>query len=103
MQIGLPNYQFMDGLVIIRPYSFRYVDNMSNFKDQLINDIEPVLRHAIAMVITILCIWIFQLVLMHTLGEEATLFGRIPIVYVAHTGDSLAFLRFFWKMVREFR
>lgn len=65
-------------------------------------DNEPVIRHAVGMVVTILCIWLFHIVLGLTLGTSAQLFDRIPIVYVAHFGDSLAFLRFFWKMIQEF-
>ena len=73
-----------------------------SFTEKLREDLEPVLRHAIAMVVTILCIWGFHLVLKHTLGQEARLFGQLPIEYVAHTGDVIAFIRFFWKMIKEF-
>jgi len=73
-----------------------------SFLSKLVEDNGPVIRHAIGMVVTILCIWIFHFALSVTLGERAKLFDIIPIVYVAHFGDSLAFLRFFWKMLKEF-
>lgn len=73
-----------------------------SFLIKVFRDNEPVLRHAIGMVVTILCIWLFHLILGITLGADAQLFDRVPIVYVAHFGDSLAFLRFFVNLVREF-
>lgn len=73
-----------------------------NFQQKLWDDIEPVLRHALAMLVTIGCIWMFHAALEHSLGKDAKLFDLVPILYVAHTGDALAFLRFFWKMVKEF-
>ena len=37
-----------------------------------------------------------------TLGKDAKLFDMLPLAYVAHVGDSIAILRFFWKMLKEF-
>ena len=76
--------------------------NSASFFEKLRDHLEPVVLHAIAMAVTIVCIWGFHWLLAHTLCEDATLFGVFPIVYVAHTGDSLAILRFFWKLIKEF-
>ena len=78
------------------------MNSSPSFFAKVVEDNEIVVRHAIGMVITIGCIWIFHAALSFTLGAEAKLFDYIPIVYVAHIGDVLAFLRFFWKMIREF-
>jgi hypothetical protein len=74
----------------------------SSFFAKLVEDNEIVVRHAIGMVVTIACIWAFHGALTLTLGADAKLFDWIPIAYVAHVGDALAFMRFFWKMLREF-
>jgi hypothetical protein len=73
-----------------------------SFFQRLYSDCEPVIRHAISMAVTIVCIWGFQFLLKRTLGEDAKLFDRLPIIYVAQLGDLLAFLRFFWKLIKEF-
>ena len=72
------------------------------FVAKVVDDNEVVIRHAIGMIVTIACIWAFHSALAITLGADAKLFDIIPIVYIAHVGDALAFLRFFWKMLREF-
>lgn len=70
--------------------------------EKLIELIGPVITHAIAMGVTILCIWGIDVLLKVTLGENAKLFGSMPIAWVAHVGDCIAILRFFWKMLKEF-
>lgn len=75
---------------------------LRGFLGRLVDDLEVVIRHAIGMAVTILCIWAFHALLEHTLGHDATLFDRLPIVYLAHTGDLLAMCRFFWKIIKEF-
>lgn len=72
------------------------------FVAKLRDDLEPVARHAIGMIATIVSIAAFRMMLGWTLGPQAMLFGHVPIEYVAHLGDILAFARFFWKLVREF-
>jgi hypothetical protein len=64
-------------------------------------DTEIILQHAIAIAVTILTIWGIQYLLKFTLGEDAKLFDRLPIVYVCHLGDLAAMLRFCWKLIRE--
>jgi len=76
--------------------------NNASFIAKVVEDNEVVVRHAIGMVVTIGCIWVFHLALALTLGADAKLFDSVPIVFVAHVGDALAFLRFFWKMIKEF-
>lgn len=78
------------------------MQSSTSFFSKIVEDNEIVVRHAIGMVITIACIWAFHFVLELTLGADAKLFDYVPIAYVAHIGDALAFLRFFWKMLREF-
>lgn len=78
------------------------MQSSTSFFLKIVEDNEIVVRHAIGMVITIACIWVFHFVLKLTLGADAKLFDYVPIAYVAHIGDALAFLRFFWKMLREF-
>lgn len=72
------------------------------FVAKVIDDNEVVVRHAIGMIVTIACIWLFHFALAQSLGADAKLFDIVPIIYIAHIGDTLAFLRFFWKMLREF-
>lgn len=78
------------------------MQSSTSFFSKIVEDNEIVVRHAIGMVITIACIWAFHGALELTLGADAKLFDYVPIAYVAHIGDALAFLRFFWKMLREF-
>lgn len=74
----------------------------STFFEKVKKDNEIVVRHALGMLIVLVCIWAFHLVLTYTLGDDAKLFGAVPVLYVAHVGDALAFFRFFVKLVREF-
>lgn len=64
---------------------------------------EPIALHFIAMTLTILSIWGFHLILRYSLGEGAKLFDRLPVIYIAQVGDAVAFLRFIWSAIREFK
>jgi hypothetical protein len=73
------------------------------FRDKVQKVVEPICLHLIGMCATVVSIWLFHMLLHAVLGEDATLFGTLPIVYLAHTGDLVAFLRFIWSAIREFR
>lgn len=74
---------------------------MNKFSEKLLQALEPIFIHAIAMVFTILCIWCFEIILSKTLGHNAMFFGILPITYVAHIGDIIAIGRFFYKSLTE--
>lgn len=78
------------------------VSSQHTFFSKVIEDNEVVVRHAIGMIVTIMSIWFFHWSLAVSLGADAKLFDIVPIIYIAHFGDLLAFLRFFWKMLKEF-
>jgi len=63
----------------------------------------PILLHFIAMCLTLLSIWCFDLLLGYTLGENAVIFDKIPIKYLFHTADVAAILRFIWHIIKDFK
>jgi hypothetical protein len=73
-----------------------------SFLQRAWENVEVILIHAIGMAVTIVTIWGFQYLLKLTLGEDAKLFGRLPIIYISQFGDLLAMLRFCWKLAKEF-
>ena len=64
-------------------------------------DTEITLQHFIGTAGTILTIWGIQCLLKFTVGEDARLFDKLPIIYICHLGDLVVMLRFCWKLVRE--
>lgn len=70
--------------------------------EKLKDHLEPVILHTIAMSVAILSIWFIHFLLRSTLGESAKLFDVMPLIFVAHVGDTIVIGRFFWKMLKEF-
>ncbi len=70
------------------------------FLSQLKNAVVPVLVHGVGMATAIVCLWIIELLLRATMGENALFFGTIPVAYVIQLGDILIlakFVRVAWK------
>lgn len=71
------------------------------FWEQFYSEISPFLRHTLAMVVALACIALVETVLTHFLGHDAKLFDSVPIVYVAHAGDTIVFARFLLMLLKE--
>ncbi len=65
--------------------------------------IGPIFKHFVALSLTLLSIWGVAELFTYTLGVNAKLFNTLPIVYLIHTGDAIAFLRFIWSTIKEFK
>lgn len=52
---------------------------------------------------TAVSIWVFQFTLSLTLGTEAKLFDRFPIIQLAYAGYVVIFARFVWAGAKEFK
>jgi hypothetical protein len=65
--------------------------------------IGPIFKHFVALSLTLLSIWGVAELFTYTLGVNAKLFDTLPIVYLIHTGDAIAFLRFIWSTIKDFK
>ncbi len=83
-------------------YGSEMAYQFSSFWEKLKDHLEPVFIHTVAMSAAILSIWCVHWLLKSTLGESAKLFDLMPLIYVAHVGDTIVLGRFFWKMLKEF-
>jgi len=70
---------------------------------KLFEDAPQIARHAVALVLTLISIWIVHLTLSYLLGKEAKFFDRIPIRYVIDVADLTVLIKFIWHLIRDLR
>ena len=74
---------------------------LEDFRARALEEVAPLLYHTIGMVAAVACIWFFEHMLTWVLGPEAKLFDVLPIRYLGHLGDLLAFVRFLVRLGKE--
>ena len=70
---------------------------------KLFEDAPQLGRHTIALVLSLISIWIVHITLEILLGKDARFFDKIPIRYIIDVADLVVLIKFVWHIIRDFR